>query len=210
MIEQEREFKHFLVHEKERKLTTGTATSYIDYLNNITNHIGVDITSKTVATETDVRKIDSQLLDTDMPDGSRRNCKSAMHAYLQFLAYSKQVDVSVYPDEIERHFEGSSKQVTVNKFERNIKARKACIEHYKAACRVCNLNFVEVYGDMGRDFIHVHHIVPLSEIDEEYQVDPIQDLVPVCPNCHAMLHRKSPPYSVEELKAKILPPLPYK
>lgn len=210
MIEQEREFKFFLVHEKERRLTTGTATSYIDYLNNITNHIGIDITSKTVATEADVRKIDGRLLDTDMPDGSRRNCKSALNAYLQFHADSKLVDVSVYPDEIERHFEGLLKQVTVNKFERNTKARKACIEHYKAICQVCNFSFAEIYGDIGRDFIHVHHIVPLSDIEEEYQVDPIKDLVPVCPNCHAMIHRKSPPYSVEELQTKILPALLYK
>ena len=50
-------------------------------------------------------------------------------------------------------------------------------------------DFEEKYGVIGRGFIHVHHIVPISTIRESYQVDPVRDLVPVCPNCHAMLHR---------------------
>ena len=52
---------------------------------------------------------------------------------------------------------------------------------------------------MGKNFIHVHHIKPLSEIDKEYKINPIQDLRPVCPNCHAMLHKKVPAYSIEEI-----------
>lgn len=58
----------------------------------------------------------------------------------------------------------------------------------------------KVYGEIGRGFIHVHHKVPLSSIGKEYELDPIKDLVPVCPNCHAMLHRKEPPYDVNDLK----------
>ncbi len=59
---------------------------------------------------------------------------------------------------------------------------------------------MKFYGQIGEGFIHVHHLKPLSEIGQEYEVDPIEDLRPVCPNCHAMLHRKKPPYTIEQLK----------
>jgi 5-methylcytosine-specific restriction protein A len=62
-----------------------------------------------------------------------------------------------------------------------------------------------MYGEIGRGFIHVHHVVPISSIGESYKVDPAKDLVPVCPNCHAMLHRGKggKVLTVEELRAKI-------
>jgi 5-methylcytosine-specific restriction protein A len=53
---------------------------------------------------------------------------------------------------------------------------------------------------LGAGFIQVHHTVPLSSIGTEYVIDPIRDLIPVCPNCHAMLHRKTPPFSIAELR----------
>ena len=57
-------------------------------------------------------------------------------------------------------------------------------------CKVCNLNFKKVYGEIGEDFIHIHHIVPINEIGKNYKIDYKKDLIPVCPNCHSMLHRK--------------------
>tara|TARA_R110002050_G_scaffold54303_4_gene122942 strand:- start:29513 stop:29710 length:198 start_codon:yes stop_codon:yes gene_type:complete len=57
-----------------------------------------------------------------------------------------------------------------------------------------------MYGEIGKGFIHVHHLTPISEIGKKYQIDPINDLRPVCPNCHSMLHRRNPPISVNELK----------
>ena len=68
------------------------------------------------------------------------------------------------------------------------------------SCSVCNFNFGQVFGKLGEGFIHVHHLRPISEIGEEYVVDPIEDLRPVCPNCHAMIHRRSPPLSIQEIK----------
>lgn len=50
------------------------------------------------------------------------------------------------------------------------------------------------------DATHVHHIVPVSQIGLDYVIDPLKDLIPVCPNCHSMLHRKDPPLIPEELK----------
>lgn len=96
--------------------------------------------------------------------------------------------------------EGAKKQVTVNFYERCLKARKACLDKHGYRCKVCNFSFLEIYGEIGKNFIHVHHIKPLAGISEEYKIKPAKDLVPVCPNCHAMLHTKSPPLSVDELK----------
>lgn len=97
-------------------------------------------------------------------------------------------------------FEGGATKIYVNKYERNINARNACINHYKAICSVCNFDFHKTYGDIGKNFIHVHHKVELATINKEYQVDPINDLIPVCPNCHAMLHRTKPAMKIETLK----------
>lgn len=70
---------------------------------------------------------------------------------------------------------------------------------------VCGFDFGKFYGDEFEGKIHVHHIKSLSEINEEYEVDPINDLKPVCPNCHLALHSKvgDNPYGIDELKAKI-------
>ena len=99
--------------------------------------------------------------------------------------------------------EGTLKQIYINAYERNSKARSNCIEHYGATCQVCNFNFEKTYGELGSGFIHIHHIVDISTIKKEYNVDPIKDLVPVCPNCHAMLHKKKPAYSIEKLRSII-------
>ncbi|MGH8226507.1 MAG: HNH endonuclease [Steroidobacteraceae bacterium] len=48
--------------------------------------------------------------------------------------------------------------------------------------------------------IHVHHVKPLSAVGRGYQVDPVKDLIPICPNCHAVAHHRDPPYSPEELR----------
>lgn len=110
-----------------------------------------------------------------------------------------------YPDELdisEKLFEGIPKTVLVNSYERNPIARGKCIEHHGVQCFVCEFDFEKEYGDIGKGFIHVHHLTQLSEICQGYEVDPVNDLRPVCPNCHAMLHKRNPPYAIDELKLK--------
>ncbi len=99
--------------------------------------------------------------------------------------------------------EGTATQITQSRYERNPYARIACIEHYGYSCSVCDFNFVSRYGKLGNNFIHVHHLTQVATIGKKYSVDPIEDLRPVCPNCHAMLHKKNPPLTIEELKALI-------
>ena len=109
---------------------------------------------------------------------------------------------NLFPNELpddNTYLEGCKKTVTVNRFERNPSARKECIQHFGAKCSVCNINFEDVFGEIGKGYIHVHHKVELSSINKEYKVNPIKDLIPVCPNCHAMLHQKKPPFTIEEL-----------
>jgi len=112
--------------------------------------------------------------------------------------------IFTFPEELdatqEEIFEGAVHRILVNSYERNPVARRKCIEHYGAACQVCNVDFEKVYGEIGKGFIHVHHLKQISEIGEAYEVDPIQDLQPVCPNCHAMIHKRKPPYTIEEMK----------
>jgi 5-methylcytosine-specific restriction protein A len=66
-------------------------------------------------------------------------------------------------------------------------------------CEICEFDFEKSYGELGRQYCHVHHIKPLSELDGEIEVDPIMDLMPVCANCHSMLHRVTPALQPAEL-----------
>ncbi len=95
--------------------------------------------------------------------------------------------------------EGLKKTITVNTYERNSRARKECIDYWKPICSVCGFDFQQNYGEFGKGFIHVHHLTPVSEIGKLYQIDPIKDLRPVCPNCHSMIHKQNPPLKIEEL-----------
>jgi len=112
-----------------------------------------------------------------------------------------------YPDELPEgisYREGLAREIQVNAFERNPMARAACIAHYGPICQVCHLKFGDKYGPIGEGFIHVHHCIPIASIGVEYELNPIVDLVPVCPNCHAMMHRREPPYSVSEMRTHLL------
>lgn len=108
-----------------------------------------------------------------------------------------------FPDELSEPgliLEGAKKTVTVNLYERDIGARAACLRHWGVQCVVCNFDFKTLYGKLGDGYIHVHHLRPLSEVGAAYELDPVRDLRPVCPNCHAMLHRRTPALNIEELQ----------
>ena len=96
--------------------------------------------------------------------------------------------------------EGAVRRILVNAYERDPRAREACLRRHGRRCKVCGLSFEKRYGSIGRDFIHVHHLKPVAARRRTYRIDPVKDLVPVCPNCHAMLHTSHPPLSVAELK----------
>ena len=112
----------------------------------------------------------------------------------------------IIPEEVDENvplYEGAVKRIQVNAYERNDAARKKCLLHYGCRCAACHIKLSDIYGEIAQARIHVHHLKPLSEINLEYQIDPIADLRPICPNCHDIIHLKSPPYSIEEMQELI-------
>lgn len=98
--------------------------------------------------------------------------------------------------------EGGERKSIVKKYERSKVLRNKAIEIHGIKCKICGFSFESVYGGIGVQYIHIHHLEMLSGRGEGY-VDPKTDLIPVCPNCHAMLHTQNPPLTPEQLKKKI-------
>lgn len=112
----------------------------------------------------------------------------------------------LYPDEVADTrlvCEGTRKTVSVNVYERDRTARFRCIAHWGTKCTCCGISFERTYGPRGAGFIHVHHLVPLASVGAKYTLDPVADLRPVCPNCHAIIHRFDPPLSIDDVKIMI-------
>ncbi|WP_305856404.1 HNH endonuclease [Balneatrix alpica] len=105
------------------------------------------------------------------------------------------------PAEVRLYAEGKVRTVTSRTYDRSPLARQACIQHYGYSCFACGFNFGWVYGPLGETYIEVHHLQQIADVGEEYLIDPVKDLRPVCANCHRMLHRRRPPLSIEELLA---------
>ena len=120
-------------------------------------------------------------------------------------ASEKTDTIHFYPEENlssqEEYQEGNVYKISVNRYERNKLAREKCLKHHGYTCAVCDMKFEDIYGSIGKNFIHVHHIEPVSNSSGTYTIDPTKDLVPVCPNCHSMLHKNDPPYTVAALRS---------
>jgi predicted HNH restriction endonuclease len=118
--------------------------------------------------------------------------------------HSKRVSetVNLFPDEVKGKFqEGATKRVIVDKYERDRRARLQCIDEYGHKCSVCRMSFDKRYGKQFDNLIHVHHLRPLhTRIGREHRVDPVKDLRPICPNCHVIVHRRNPIYSIQEVR----------
>lgn len=125
--------------------------------------------------------------------------------YAAQLDYTDVIPLTEELPQPDKFFEGAKTTVTINAYERNPRARAACISHHGCRCIACGFDFKEIYGTIGDGFIHVHHNVPIGKIGAQYQIDPISDLTPVCPNCHAMIHRAEPALTIEQLKNLLQP-----
>lgn len=128
---------------------------------------------------------------------------SAIPGYVRVTGNSSRPETSppeeVVPDVV--FSEGAVVQIRVNQYERDQKARERCIEHHGPQCSVCGFDFARSYGLTLSGFIHVHHLTPLASVGVRYRVDPVADLRPICANCHAVVHRREPPYTIEEVRA---------
>lgn len=203
--------------------SVGKATGYWAnyYLRAVRKHGGLSYAKQALATKSDVQDGFLKLIEVGKPELSMEAL--VIKKEFQSLFAKNEIDeaqrrLDTIPDyawrkkvEPENNFsgeitneeiftEGATQQVTVNIHERNNTARQACLDKHGYGCKVCSMNFEEVYGEIGKGFIHVHHIKPLAGIRAQYEINPTKDLVPVCPNCHAMLHSSEPPLTVDELK----------
>ncbi|MGV0947538.1 HNH endonuclease [Empedobacter falsenii] len=199
------------------------SNSSVDYLYNYSNMISGKLFTRTMNVISTKYYLD-KILEINGIDSLKKALNSlSLHIdYYESVSNSKVKkrkeilnkylkDYSISPDEFfgeqidneKKNYEGAIKTVKMNIYERNPIARQMCINYHLAICKVCEFDFEQTFGIIGKGFIHVHHKKEISEIKKEYEIDYKNDLVPVCPNCHAMLHKRKPAFTIEELKTII-------
>ena len=114
------------------------------------------------------------------------------------LLFSMVLSLIVY--KVEGYEEGNETNVHCTKHERNPYNREICLFAKGYNCSVCGFNFEDAYGSIGKKVIEVHHSIPVSQMEKGHKVDPINELFPVCSNCHTMIHKRKIPYTIDELK----------
>lgn len=152
-------------------------------------------------TPEEIAKIDKKI--KRLSNSKQRLDISNQDEILYLINSKEQMSIpeEIIEDKLNKFTEGSKKKILVNSYERNSKARAECIRLYGTKCIICGFDFGKIYGEIFDGKVHIHHKVPLNEIDNEYEVNPETDLVPVCPNCHLVLHSKTGgTYSIEEVK----------
>jgi 5-methylcytosine-specific restriction protein A len=166
---------------------------FVGYKNNsLSKHRNNRLQHTVTGTETDqvINKIlRKHTASDDMESKYQRFCKS-----LQITPHKRNrkywcLDTDVKADLQETFEEGIAQLRTHRRFERNKAARDKCIAINGAVCKICGMDFGKIYGEVGKGYIQVHHIVPISQNEGIHKVDPEKDLIPVCANCHCMLHR---------------------
>ena len=101
--------------------------------------------------------------------------------------------------ELEGFPEGAKLRVEVNKYERDRRNRSAALAIHGHRCLACGFSFEKKYGLIAEGYIEVHHTTPVSKLGDDYVIDPRNDLIPLCSNCHSVVHRRIPPLTLEEI-----------
>ncbi|MBP0049835.1 HNH endonuclease [Marinobacterium sp. AK62] len=145
-------------------------------------------------------------------DGVRPINQSTYDIILSFVrglshppaSYTPELDLNDNDQAFESYVEGEKKSKYVSTYERDPRLRQQAIDIHGVTCEACGINFGEKYGPYAEGLIHIHHIVPVSTFGKSKKVDPRTELIPLCANCHAVIHRrKNRTLSVEELKKMI-------
>jgi predicted HNH restriction endonuclease len=128
---------------------------------------------------------------------------------------SNRFELLVHIDEIPKHFfqsndlldenfdefvEGFKNEIIKENSYRDRKLIDAAKKHFEPTCAICKFNFEKTYGLHGKGFIEMHHLIPISE---GKRISTVKDLVPVCSNCHRMLHKGKITLDVEDIKKMI-------
>lgn len=127
-------------------------------------------------------------------------------AVLALLPIEHDIEDDILPDS-EGLPEGTVVRVEMNRYERDRRNRAAALAIHGYRCKVCNLRMDERYGEAAAGLVEVHHVTPVSNLGPDYIIDPRNDLVPLCPNCHSVVHRRIPPFSIDEVRAMLRPPI---
>lgn len=137
--------------------------------------------------------------------------ETSIYTLIEFLNIGLEIKENILNTELndltntfESSVEGEKKSRFTSYYERDPNLRKKAIQYHGTTCYACGFNFEEFYGEYAKDYIHIHHTKPLFEAEGEQEVDPIKDLIPVCANCHSVIHRrKNETKSLEEIKEMI-------
>jgi len=113
------------------------------------------------------------------------------------------VAVQIDNSQFEAKEEGGFRLALSRQYERSRLNRKVAIEIHGDKCCVCGFSFDETYGPLSDGYVEIHHLVPISKMQVPKPLDPRLDLVPLCANCHRMVHKVWPPLTPEELKQMI-------
>jgi predicted HNH restriction endonuclease len=141
-------------------------------------------------------------------DGVRRIDKATYNTIRELASSTNIILSEEYNDvfqgesaSLESRLEGTRTERFVTVYERDASLRNAAITLHGTQCCICGFDFGQMYGELGKGYIHIHHVKPVSSLNEPTLVDPRADLAPVCANCHAIIHRRRDrTISIEEMK----------
>lgn len=137
------------------------------------------------------------------PGARRGHSDGAIEVLSKWVRHRIPLPTFPRPHSAVERWEGAVIAAQATRYERNGAARAACVAHYGVQCACCDLLFEQRYGPDAAGLIHVHHLRAVSSRAERYRVDPVRDLRPVCPNCHAVIHSKRPPLAIADVRKMI-------
>lgn len=176
----------------------------ISYYASINDYIQFDLPVPFKVKDEYIEKIPSSMANNYWRDGVRSINEDI---YLQILKLAG-VDSGyriVCNNDFSSYKEGSKKEIFTTRYERNSKLRKDTLEQKGAECKCCGFSFEKIYGELGKNYIHIHHTKPLYLCEGKKITVSVDDMEPVCPNCHAMIHKnKKMTYTIEEIRNLIL------
>jgi hypothetical protein len=128
-----------------------------------------------------------------------------LHLSERFAELLLSILLLLLPYDVEAEEEGGEEQELLTRHERSRVNRALCLAYHGYNCTACHLNLYDRYGEAARQFIHVHHLNPVAT-SGLVRPDPIHEMVPLCPNCHAVAHRQNPPFTIQELQTMLQTP----